>query len=148
MKKAWIRILVVAVIAASVLIGLIAYSRHLTDKKIAELGENAVKLLYDYGTVEQLDFQMSGLKEITTEEVFNQLTIDNEERTLNTYLKFKQDAVTVNVIRSTDKYVMYHLQTNNVSANRIFVFFFTVNDKGLIDWVQEVEAVDFITNYS
>lgn len=113
-----------------------------------ELGIQAVKLLYDFGTPEQLDAQMASLKAITTEPVFNQLTIDNEERTLNTYLKFKNEPVTVNIVQSTNTYVMYSLGTVNVSADRLFIFLFTVNDEGLIDSVREVEAIDFINSYS
>ena len=141
-------VILMFVVAIGIFIGLVVYNRQLTDEKIAEIGEEAVKFLYDYGTVEQLDFQMSGLKQITTPEVFNQLTIDNEERTLNTYLKFKQDPVTVEVVKSTNKYVMYRLHTANISEERLFVFFFNVNKDGLIYEVREVEAIDFISNYN
>ena len=146
--KTIVKSIIPIVLIAIVTFMAVLYSRRMTDDKKAAIGEEAVKLLYDYGTIEQLDYQMSGLKEITTEEVFNQLTIDNEQRTLNTYLKFKQDSVTVEIVKSTNQYVMYHLHTNNVSEERLFVFFFNVNDNGLIDNVREVEAIDFISNYS
>ena len=147
-RKAILQVVIIILLFAAITTGLIIYSHRLSDGKMAEIGEEAVKLLYDYGTVEQLDYQMSGLKKITTEEVYNQLTIDNEQRTLNTYLKFKQDAVTVEIVKSTSQYILYRLHTNNISSERLFVFFFNVNGDGLIDEVREVEAIDFISNYN
>ena len=110
----------------------------------AELGVEAVKCMYDFGTIEQLDENMAGLQAITTDEVFSQLTIDREERTLYTYLKFKNKPVTVNVLKSTASYVLYNLETENISENRIFMFMFDVNSSGKISYVREVECIDFI----
>lgn len=154
MKKRKIRSVAVGALFFfySVAAGIVSYFLvckvlNVSERRDAELGEAAVKLLYDFGTAEQLDYQMQGLKEITTEPVFNQLTIDNEERTLNTYLKFKNEPVTVEVARSTNQYVIYSLDTKNISKDRIFVFFFTVNGEGKIDSVREVEAIDFVDGY-
>lgn len=110
-----------------------------------ELGTAAVVTLYDFGTVEQLDAQMATLKQITTDEVFQQLTIDNEERTLNTYLKFKGEACTVIILESTENYIIYSLQTPYVESNRKFIFRFTVNGQHKIDWVRESELIDFMS---
>ena len=63
---------------------------HIYEAK-RQLGENAVLAMYDYNNVEQLDAQMTVLKAMTTEEVFNQLSIDNKVRTLRVYYKFKQE---------------------------------------------------------
>lgn len=110
------------------------------------LGLQAVKLLYDFGTVAQLDDQMSELKLITTTPIYNDLTIDNEERTLNTYLKFKNKSVTVNVIKSTSAYVLYSLKTEELSEDRVFMFLFETNKVGKISWVREMEVIDFLEN--
>lgn len=135
--------------ATAVFLFLLMYRNTILEKQAAELGETAVKLLYDFGTAEQLDYQMIGLKEITTDAVFDQLTIDNEERTLNTYLKFKNKPVTVKVIKSTSNYVMYSLNTEYISDDRIFVFFFELDTiKNKIKSVREVEAIDFISSYN
>lgn len=120
-------------------------SLHLNKDK-AKIGENAVLALYNFGTVEQLNQQMKDLKSICSEGVFNQLTIDNEDRTLNTYLKFKNKATEVNIIKSTESYVLYTLNNDYISADRKFVFLFEINQNGVIDWVREEEAIDFI-NY-
>lgn len=145
-KKWGLRAFVVLIVVLSIGIPVSIYTRvqHVAQERVTELGERAVKLMYDFGTVEQLDYQMNDLKAITTDAVFNQLTIDNEERTLNTYLKFKNETVTVDIVRSTNNYVMYHLITTNISAERLFVFFFEVDDSGKICYVREVEAIDFV----
>ena len=87
-KKWGLRAFVVLIVVLSIGIPVSFYTRvqHVAQERVTELGERAVKLMYDFGTVEQLDYQMNDLKAITTDAVFNQLTIDNEERTLNTYL--------------------------------------------------------------
>ena len=133
-------------VAFAVIVPISIYARvqSVAEDRVAALGEEAVKLLYDFGTVEQLDYQMNDLKKITTGAVFNQLTIDNEERTLNTYLKFKNKAVTVKVVKSTSDYVLYRLETENISEDRLFAFFFDVDDSGKISYVREVEAIDFV----
>lgn len=148
-KRIWGGICTAVVSATAVFLFLLMYRNTVLEKQAAELGETAVKLLYDFGTAEQLDYQMIGLKEITTDAVFNQLTIDNEERTLNTYLKFKNKPVTVNVIKSTSDYVMYSLNTEYISGSRIFVFFFEIDPiENKIKSVREVEAIDFLSSYN
>lgn len=143
-SKFVITIAIISVVLSIICAILYYWQRTEVYKNAAKIGEQAVLLMYDYGTVEQLDYQMMSLKEITTEAVFNQLTIDNEERTLNTYLKFKQDAVSVNVIKSTNTYVLYSLNTPNIASSRRFIFMFELDQNGKVCWVREVEAIDFI----
>ena len=78
------------------------YNKTLESNKSA-LGEQLVKALYDYDSVYELDAQMTIVKSICSEAVYNDLTIDNEQRTLTTYLKFKQDPV--HVIIHNSEYV-------------------------------------------
>lgn len=116
---------------------------HIYETK-RQLGENAVLTMYDYNNAEQLDAQMTLLRAMTTEDVFKQLTIDNKVRTLRVYYKFKQDSVHVNVIKSTDKYVLYSLDNENIDEDRIFIFIFDI-DGGKISYVREEECIDFVT---
>lgn len=113
-------------------------------KEEEELGIKAVKAMYDFGTVEQLDSQMALLQVITTDEVFRQLTIDSENRTLNTYLKFQGKPVTIKILKSSNDYVLYSLDTVSIENNRTFLFLFTVNETGKINWVREMETIDFV----
>lgn len=118
--------------------------RNQRDDFRKKLGTKAVMLLYDFGTVEELDTQMYQLKKIATDSVFNQLTIDNEERTLNTYLKFKGGPVTVNVVQATDSYVLYTLKCDAVDLDRHFIFMFDMSVNGKLNYVREAETFDFI----
>lgn len=113
------------------------------SEKRQETGRQLVLALYDYPSVEQLDEQMKIVRGLTTEGVFNQLTLDNEERTLNTYLKFEQKAVTVEILESTEDYVLYTLHTEALSEGRKFIFLYSLNEDGKVDWVQEAECIDF-----
>lgn len=110
----------------------------------AEIGVNAVKLLYEFRDLEGLESQQAALERITTEDVYNQLTIDNEQRLLNTYLKFNEDTVSVNVEDSTELYVIYSLKCESISPDRKFVFMFNVGSDGKICRVRECELIDFI----
>ena len=117
------------------------------DIKVSEhesIGIELVKALYDFKDVYQLDSNMVIVKELTTEPVFNDLTIDNEQRTLTTYLKFNNKPCTVHIIDNTDSYVMYRLENENISSDRIFVFFFKVDKDGKVNWYKEVEGIEFV----
>ena len=135
-------------VSVAVFAFLFHFREQVLERDAAEIGECAVKLLYDFGSPEQLDYQMYDLQQLTTDAVFRQLTIDNEERTLNTYLKFKSEPVTVHVIKSTSTYVLYSLETENVDSSRIFLFLFSVGANGKIEYVREVEGIDFLDYYS
>lgn len=115
-----------------------------SSKNQKDIGVKAVTYLYQFNQVEDLDNNMEKLKTITTDEVFNQLTVDNEERTLNTYLKFKGKSTDVEIIKSTETYVLYSLDTEYVDSNRVFIFMFDVNNEGKLSYVRECECLDFL----
>lgn len=110
-----------------------------------DLGIKAVKCMYEFTEVEQLQFNMFDLQKITTEPVFNQLTIDNENRALYTYVKFKCETTSVNIIKATSSYVLYSLKNNNVDSERKFIFMFDCDKTGKISYVREAEINDFVT---
>ena len=89
-------------------------------------------------------YQFSKVKDFTTQSVYNQLTVDNEERTLNTYLKFKGAPTTVNVVKATSSYILYTLTNENIDKDRVFIFMYDFNSKGQISKVRESECLDFL----
>lgn len=103
-----------------------------------------VQDLYQFSKVEDLDKNMLKIKDLTTKSVYNQLTVDNEERTLNTYLKFKGDATSVNVVKATSSYILYTLTNKNIDKDRVFIFMYECNEKGKISSVRESECLDFL----
>lgn len=112
----------------------------------ANTGVKAVELMYDFKTAYELNDQMSELKKITTTDIYRELTIDNADRTLNTYLKFKNKPVEVEIIKSTDNYVLYRLNTEVITTNRKFMFVFDTDWLGRINYVREMEVIDFYPN--
>lgn len=112
----------------------------------ANTGVKAVELMYDFKTAYDLNDQMTELKKITTTDIYRELTIDNADRTLNTYLKFKNKPVEVEIIKSTDNYVLYRLNTEVITTNRKFMFVFDTDWLGRINYVREMEVIDFYPN--
>ena len=103
-----------------------------------------VQDLYQFSKVEELDSNMLKMQDLTTQSVYNQLTVDNEERTLNTYLKFKGDTTSVNVVKATSSYILYTLTNENIDKDRVFIFMYECNGKGKISSVRESECLDFL----
>lgn len=109
-----------------------------------EIGVEVVRLLYDFGNYDELAAHQTELMQYTTEEVYNQLTFDNEERTLYTYLKFKGEACEVEILKSTSSYVLYSLNTVALMGDRKFIFLFDVTSDGKINYAREEECIDFV----
>lgn len=148
MKK-FAKVLLLTGVVMSVFIAIVALIVHynrskITDEMKEQLGIKCVKTLYEFSSGTELDQNMSVLKELCTDAVYSDLTIDNEERTLTTYLKFENKPVKVNIVRSTADYVYYSLDTDAIDADRLFIFNFNVNKYGQIDWIKECECIEFL----
>lgn len=138
-------LLVTFVVVFVVIFSLLTLVRRYNSKVDKEaIGTKAVKLLYEFGSYEELAMQQIELQAITSEEVYNQLTFDNEERTLYTYLKFKGESSTVEVLKSTDNYVFYTLHSPALVSGRKFIFLFDVDHNGKLVSVREEECIDFV----
>lgn len=107
------------------------------------VGEKAVKYMYDFDSTKELSDNMDKLSAITTKSVFSKLTIDNIDRSLSTYLKFKNLPCEVVILRSTNTYILYTLKTDALSSGRKFIFMYQVNALNKISEVREAEVVDF-----
>lgn len=114
----------------------------------SKVGISAINLLYKFHDYTELDSNMAELRKIVTSSVYDELTIDNEGRLLNTYLKFKGNACIPHVIASTSDYVLYTLETQSIEETRLFLFIYSTNLFGKIDSVREVECIDFVYHNS
>ena len=114
------------------------------EAKRTQTAIEVVQDLYQFSKVEDLDNNMLKIRNLTTQSVYNQLTVDNEERTLNTYLKFKGDATSVNVVKATSSYILYTLTNKNIDKDRVFIFMYDCNSKGKLSNVRESECLDFL----
>lgn len=137
-KTLSVTLITLTVISTLSVVGL---SIHLN--KMKKLGVEAVNYMYNFSDVKELDANMPKLESITTKEVYSGLTIDNMDRALNTYIKFKNVPCKVRVLKNTHNYVLYTLDTDALSSGRKFLFLFDVNKAGKISYVREVEAIDF-----
>ena len=109
-------------------------------------GYQLVKCLYEFENVSELDSERDKqLKELVTDNVYDELTFDNEGRMLRTYLKLKSEPVKVNIVRDTDGLILYRLETENISADRLFALVYETNSDERISYVREMECIDFVT---
>lgn len=106
--------------------------------------EKVVKILYDFGSAEQLEEQEHQLRGYVTDPVYNQLVVDNDNRELRAYMAFYNNASTVDFVDVTDSYVIFRLDSMSIDSGRLFIFAYKVNVSGKICEVFESELVDFI----
>lgn len=121
------------------------FSWFFTERNSARLGVRAVKLLYQFYDLNELDKNMTDFKKIVSNSVYEELTIDNEERLLTTYLKLKGNTCIVHVVESTADYVIYTLETDTIENDRKFIFMFST-EGGKIIKVKEAECIDFTSS--
>lgn len=109
-----------------------------------EIGCDAVRKLYSFNSVQELDANVNELGKFCTPEVFMDLTVDNEERLLGTYLRFLNQPTDVVIEQATQDYVIYRLVNDYVDEGERYVFFFHVAKNGIIDSAREAKLNDFI----
>lgn len=108
-------------------------------------GCQLVKCLYEFENISELDeTRDEQLKSLVTDNVYDELTFDNEGRMLSTYLKLKSDPVKVVIVKDTEDVVLYRLETEKISSDRLFALVYEVNDNK-ISYVREMECIDFVT---
>lgn len=106
--------------------------------------KEAVMLMYDFDSYDNVYKEhMASLKKITTDEIYNNITVENIDRALTTYLKFKGHPSKVEFIEVTDNYVVYSLDTESITQTRKFAMFYHTNWLGKIDSMKEAELRDF-----
>lgn len=134
----------ISICITTILVGR-SYIQHKIDTEKARVGREAVALMYNFSTIGQLDNQMTALRELVTDDVFQQLTIDNEGRTLNTYLQFKCKSCEVEILESGTEFVIYKLNASSgtPTEDEIFLFIYNVDSSGKICWVKEYEGYEF-----
>lgn len=138
----------IALVTICILALLATVSAANINKQRQKAGEQAVKLMYQFVDLQQLQLNMIDLKAITTKPVFNQLTIDNEDRSMYTYMKFKGTKTSVKITKATSTYVLYSIENDNIDSDRKFIFMFDCDKTGKISYVREAEINDFVSYYN
>lgn len=142
--KRWGKIFSLALLIAAIMVAPIYIKKVFFHTVKSQLAVDTIKALYEFGDEDQLEANQSLLKHYVTEDVYNQLTYDNDQRRLNTYLKFSQEATTVNIEKATDSFVIYSVNNETIDADRNFIFVYRTNSAGKICFVREAELLDFI----
>lgn len=106
-------------------------------------GVKAVMAMYDFKDVEDLESNLEDLEKITTQKVYEYLAVTNTDKSLNTYLKFKQEPVEVEILESRPGTIIYTLHSNSLSDGRKFLFTYDLNYLGKIKYAREMECIDF-----
>ena len=124
--------------------------RDLAMKEEQAMGETPgyklVKCLYEFENVSDLNSERDNqLKELVTDNVYDELTFDNEGRMLRTYLKLKSDPVKVIIVRDVEGLVLYRLETEKINTDRLFALVYETDKIGKISYVREMECIDFVT---
>ena len=107
------------------------------------VGSEAVKLLYNFDNINELEDNLVGLKSMMTVRCYYSTTVVNSDKSLNTYLKLKKAKTTVKIIESKPGFVLYSLDNPNITSSRLFIFSYKLNLFGKIEEVREFEAIDF-----
>lgn len=145
MKKDYLKqIIVTTVLVISVSCSLFFGFKYLKEKDGMRTAEQAVMLMYNFESFTELyDKQMAELKEIVTEDVYNNITVENIDRALTTYLKFRQNPAKVTILEKTEDHIIYTITSDSLTTGRKFVMYYDTNIFGKINKMEEAELRDF-----
>lgn len=106
-----------------------------------DIGSRCVMLMYDFSTPQELATNQRLLQNITTDQVFETLTIDNTNRAVNAYFKFQYSPSAVNILASTPGCVLYTITNDYVDPDAVWVFLYTLDTSGAISGVTEYQVL-------
>lgn len=120
------------------------WNTHTTFKK--DLGVQAVNLMYNFNSLQELDANMQKLEDLTTSSVYRNLDINYATRVIDAYYKFKASPSKVIIINNTPNAVCYSLENEYIDISRTFLFRYEITD-GKISKVNEYEIYRGIDDY-
>ena len=100
-------------------------------------GVDLVKTMYEFETPNDLARGQEKLKSIVTEELYEDLTVDNLIRAGEAYYKFQYSASKVEIVDVDPYCTTYRIRNKNINPDDIWVLRYTLNDDGIIDSVKE-----------
>lgn len=131
----------VGVLSAFVVVGIVAFnSAHAYFGR--ENAKELIRLMYDFNKVEEIDTRYGDIKKLTSESVYKLLT--SVDRTLRAYLRMEGNGAEVHIIRESDEYIIFEIETPSLTQGRKFMLLYEAGITGKIVEAKEVEIVDFI----
>lgn len=131
-----------ALIAASILVLLLLLQRFV----VHDVGLQLVRNLYEFETSEQLAYEnMPHLQKIVTPEVMKSISINNEENTLNRYLKFKNKPTKVQIIRhetsGRNGVIVFKIDNEHIEKYREFMLIYRSSLFGTVTELKQYEII-------
>lgn len=114
-----------------------------TDTASADLGVYCVKLLYQFDLPEDILNNQQLLMSVLTEDEFERLTVDDDNRAINAYYKFQYSPSRVLVDDYGPGYVRYRLENEYIDANDVWVFLYELTEDGKITNVREYSVLNW-----
>ena len=88
------------------------------------LGVRIVRAMYQFNTLYDLSESYKGLKAVCEDDVWEQITPDNDSRVISAYYKFQSSSSKVNFVYVSDGVVVYTLLNEYIDPNRLFILYY------------------------
>lgn len=136
--------MIISFVVIMILVICFLFYRNTILKSTEKLGIQTLRALYEFNSLDEFEENMRKFEDYVSEDVFQQMTIDNSDRVLGVYLKLKGNSCAVDIVDSTSDYIVYHLISDSIEKERLFLFCYKVSNKKIID-IKEAELFLFPT---
>ena len=105
------------------------------------LGYDLVMRMYNFEDISVIDSRITSIRDLVTEEVWEQIDPYNEFRTINTYYKFQAESSNVQVIYEREGFIVYKIKNNqNIESDQLWCMYYEI-DGGKISELREYKFV-------
>ena len=126
-------LLLVGIVGGSLYFGYIGFSTQ-REKHVAV---NAVNDMFTFKNYEVLhDVNMPALQEITTQQVYDEVTFTNLQTALNAYLPFFGHATQAQILSVSDTSVTFRIINPSTSLEELYTMYYKTNFWGEIDFLK------------
>lgn len=110
------------------------------------LGEEIVRLMYEFDEPIDLYKQYEILKNIVSEEVYSNISLNNVTRFSSAYYKFKGEQSNVNILDSKDGFVMYSIDCESIDPSRVFLLYYEYDNNTITSMREyELDSMEVVT---
>lgn len=129
--------------ATFILVLLLVALVYASNMDVTSYGEAIVENLYTYKDDASRIQQKGFLQEICSEDVYAQITL-KKNGNLYTFIDTARELTSVNIIKSTNDYIIYSLNSPQIDPESRYVLFYEVTNKKVTE-VRECELYDFLS---
>lgn len=141
----YLKIIIPFILSVVLILCILFYTDKLS-KTEENLGIQALLALYEFDTVDRLEDNLKKFRHYVSEDVFQQMTIDNSDRVLGVYLKLKGNPCVVDIVESTPNYIIYRLISDSIEEQRLFLFCYEIKNNKIVE-IKEAEIFSFPTTH-